>query len=77
MNPEWTIAPRHCSQCSDYVPQLTRCRDCGGPWLCDECSEAVDCGHYQGRSRIGLTRVGIPREGGFLARRATVRTSGG
>ena len=43
MNAEWTIGPGECERCGAYVPQLVRCRDCGGQWLCDECAEEHQC----------------------------------
>jgi hypothetical protein len=43
MNPEWTIGPGEWERCRAYVPQLVRCKDCGGPWLCDECAEDHEC----------------------------------
>lgn len=36
---EWTISPGECQRCGDYVPQLVRDQERGGPWLCDECAE--------------------------------------
>jgi hypothetical protein len=41
---EWSISPGECERCHAYVPQLARCQDCGGPWLCDECAEGHECG---------------------------------
>jgi hypothetical protein len=35
---EWTIGPGECERCDYYAPQLTREKDSGGPWLCDECA---------------------------------------
>ena len=44
MNEEWSIDPGECDRCHDYLPQLVRCTDCGGPWLCDECAKDHQCG---------------------------------
>lgn len=39
----WTLSPGECQECQAYVPQLVRCRACGSPWVCDECSEKHEC----------------------------------
>ena len=36
---EWTIGPGECARCRAYVTQLTRDKQSGGLWLCDECAE--------------------------------------